>query len=235
MMDFLRRLAPRRDGDTSWAVPVVPSRFSGMRPLSVERGAPDTAPAVAADIARAPRPTDVRSPAPAPLTQRPADRLAPTALPVVPDVPQIRAAQPVPQDRRHQPLTDERVAQPVVTGRDAEPIVTRPVISTSVERRPDVRVETPVVDVRPTRTAVLTHPIAQVTQATAPLSPAAVAERRATSSRVPAVVHVTIDRIEVRAPQAARPAARAPRARASAATVSLTEYLRGPRNQGGAT
>jgi hypothetical protein len=62
------------------------------------------------------------------------------------------------------------------------------------------------------------------------MSAPALAERHAAAAEPRPVVHVTIDRIDVRAPAApARPAA-APRARNAAPSVSLADYLR----QGGA-
>ena len=62
----------------------------------------------------------------------------------------------------------------------------------------------------------------------APLSDVSVASRIAQPRDERPVVHVTIDRIDVRAPPAAKPEPTARRARPQPA-VSLTEYLRGER------
>lgn len=73
----------------------------------------------------------------------------------------------------------------------------------------------------------------QHASAAAPLSEEAVASRQLEPVASQPVIHVTIDRIEVRAPAAP---ARAPRARAAAApSVSLSEYLRRGKRAGGAS
>ena len=63
---------------------------------------------------------------------------------------------------------------------------------------------------------------AQVTRA-APLSPAVVAGRAMAVREQAPVIHVTIDRLDVRAPARAEPARQRPRPQP---TVSLSDYLR---------
>src|SRR4051794_10964219 len=53
MMEFLRGLAPRRDGDRSWAMPVVASRFSSARPLGIESPASERVATIVPDVAHA--------------------------------------------------------------------------------------------------------------------------------------------------------------------------------------
>ena len=65
----------------------------------------------------------------------------------------------------------------------------------------------------------------------APLSPAAVATHAARQANHRPVIHVTIDRIDVRAP-ASPPAALPARRRAAAPRTSLSEYLRGGSRSG---
>ena len=74
--------------------------------------------------------------------------------------------------------------------------------------------------------ALVGQPAARVQGASTPLTEAAVAGRSQTTPAKAPVVHVTIDRIDVRAPAAARPGAaeRRPRPQPS---VSLSDYLGG--------
>jgi hypothetical protein len=69
-----------------------------------------------------------------------------------------------------------------------------------------------------------------------PLRESALAGRAARHSEAPDVVHVTIDRIDVRMPAAARPAQRRDSKPRATSTVALGDYLRrrdGPRSEGG--
>jgi hypothetical protein len=66
-----------------------------------------------------------------------------------------------------------------------------------------------------------------------PLSAAVLAERPRQETNARPVIHVTIDRIEVRSQAAAKQASPA-RRRTSEPAVSLTDYLRRPRPSGGA-
>jgi hypothetical protein len=65
-----------------------------------------------------------------------------------------------------------------------------------------------------------------------PLRETAVAARAASAKPAPTILHVTIDRIEVRAPDAARGAAE-PRRPRPAPAVSLSDYLRDGTKGGG--
>ena len=61
-----------------------------------------------------------------------------------------------------------------------------------------------------------------------PLRIEAIAERQPRAAGEPPIVHVTIDRIDVRLPTAdATPAARERRPRAPSGVASLSDYLRG--------
>lgn len=61
----------------------------------------------------------------------------------------------------------------------------------------------------------------------APLSAAALAARSAMPVREAPVVHITIDRIDIRAPAAPTPAATPPRRKAPSPSTSLADFLRG--------
>jgi hypothetical protein len=74
----------------------------------------------------------------------------------------------------------------------------------------------------PLHVEVQTLPEAPVTRA-APLSPAAVAGRAIAAREQAPVIHVTIDRLDVRAPVRAETARQRPRPQP---TVSLADYLR---------
>lgn len=73
-----------------------------------------------------------------------------------------------------------------------------------------------------TRTEIQVLAETQVTRA-APLSPAVVAGRVMAVREQAPVIHVTIDRLDVRAPARAEPARQRPRPQP---TVSLSDYLR---------
>ena len=74
----------------------------------------------------------------------------------------------------------------------------------------------------PLHLEVQTLPEAPVTRA-APLSPAVVAGRAMAVREQAPVIHVTIDRLDVRAPARAEPARQRPRPQPA---VSLSDYLR---------
>lgn len=231
MMEFLRGLAPRRDGDSSWAAPVVAPRFSSARPLGIESPVSEKPAAVVPDVAHVGRKIESGEPVAA---RRPADdvnhvlpAVATAAMPLVPQLP-IR---PV-HHHHHEPVPVERVLPSVVSVPDLDRIVTTPVVPASPEPRTAVHVEMPAAAVRPLQEATPRQSRSHGAGVPAPLSPAALAERTATHTTPRPIVHVTIDRIEVRVP-AARTATRGSRGRTPTPTVSLTDYLRGPRNGGG--
>jgi hypothetical protein len=233
MMDFLRGLAPRRDGDSSWAAPVLPSRFSGLRPLSVELPGSDAPAGVVADSAREPSPQDLRGAARMQQWQSPPDRPASNVVPVVAATP---PDQPVPathHHHHHERLAVERVLTPVAPPPRVGGIITRPAMPAPAGQATVLRTEMPAVEARPTRPVARRQPLPQTAMVSAPLSAAAVAERKVTQINPRPVIHVTIDRIEVRAPAGTRPAARPARTRETAPTLSLRDYLRGPGDRRG--
>jgi hypothetical protein len=235
MMDFLRGLAPRRDGDASWAVPVVPSRFSESRPLLLAAPPPVHTPGLDTEVAQ-PLPPVMRART-APPTSRPAHDSAVTEAPAPTAAIALQAARP----ERAQDLD----VRPIVLRQPPARVITAPLVehasASEISRRdteppPAARAATPLVLARVTARLAGTPAVERTDAAatvSAPLSAAALAERPAPAA-APPVIHVTIDRIEVRAPAASRPAAAPARSRAHAASVSLTDYLRRSRNPGGA-
>jgi hypothetical protein len=230
MMDFLRGLAPRRDGDSSWAVPALPSRFSGLRPLSVEAPGSDAPAGVVADSARESSPQDLRGAALMQQWQSPPDRPASNGVPVVAPTPPDHPV-PATHHHHHERLAVERVLTPVAPPPRVGGIITRAAMPAPAGQATVLRTELPAVEARPTRSVARRQPLPQTAMVSAPLSAAAVAERKATQTNPRPVIHVTIDRIEVRASSATRPAARP--ARETAPTLSLRDYLRGPGNRRG--
>jgi hypothetical protein len=236
MMDFLRSLAPSRATAPSRAVGVVPSRFEGGRPLS---------------------------PAAAPMGSAWSVDVGPSedALP-----PPVKADRPIsrvpPAETRRHTTSDQSVhLEAAEAGRAASPIarpqpvrvdVAAPLTRTHAQERtpshPTSQSAEPVPAARPDNAAPLRSPAAAVREPVTtrgqrhadggPLSTRAIEIRSASPyGQLPPVVHVTIDRIDVRAPAVAdRPSPRPrPRPRASS-SGSLTDYLRsrhgGPRGGG---
>jgi hypothetical protein len=223
MMDFLRRLAPPRDGDSSRAVAVLPSRFASEVPL---RSVPSEIVTAADDVPHTPiailRAADAE---PARHTQTVATPPAPrkaldpvtiaTTPPVSAAVPErpataresMRPARPI-----HRPVTVDAPVPPL--HRDAAPVAT--------EQSP----RAPVASTRPipaTARPTITPPPAR------PLSPQAVTARTGAREPPRPVIHVTIDRIDVRAPATPARAPTPTQPRAASPSVSLADYLRGGR------
>jgi len=251
MMDFARRLAPPRGADPTLALPVLPALFAGEAPL---RSAPLASPVDGPVWQGAPvAPPQVRPAAPAP---------AGTAAPALVEVPhasappragtapaaivqvvsaeaapqRLAAAQPAwqPQPVPAPQASDlpARVDPERAAAREAKPLAASdPAPQPMLSQRAPQPLRVPA-----QRTALPSVlPAAHETPVVRPLSATALAGRALAPTAPPPVVHVTIDRIDVRAPAApARPSA-APR-RARAPSVSLGDYLRGPagRRQGGA-
>jgi len=236
MMDFLRGLAPRRDGDTSWAVPVVPSRFSESRPLLLAAPSPVHSPGMDADVVQ-PLPPAMRART-APPGSRPAHESAVTEAPAPTAPIALQAARP---ERAHdldvRPIVLRQPPARVITAPLVEHASAAPISRRETEPPSAARAATPLVLARVTARLAATPAVERTDAAatvSAPLSAAALAERPAQQATAPPVIHVTIDRIEVRAPAASRPAAAPARSRAHAPSVSLTDYLRRSRNPGGA-
>ena len=229
MMDFARSLAPLRDSDLTRAVPVLPSRFGGEAPLST-----------------APSPHDEPEPgSPTPTGERPRAAARPSRAGLVTEADDDRLrthAVPAAQRSREHTAENDR---PQRLAADAELLAAAPAPASLRGRAAAERIDgAPSAASPPANTDAA--PIRQAPRALAaaprdgatpprvprrPMSAPALAERHAAAAAEPRpVVHVTIDRIDVRAPAApARPAA-APRARNAAPSVSLADYLR----QGGA-
>lgn len=229
MMDFLRRLAPPREGDRSRAVAVLASRFARDLPL---RSA-----AVPGD--KTSRPED--SPAQAPEPSR--------ALRSQATTPQPQAVHATP--RRPESLVSDNAAPALRKARAALARTALTLEAAPIDRpMPQVPADVILAPPRVHFANAKEAQIAQVPRAStaAPANPAATASpirsaavpthaaplsRQAIDARVqpvaarPPVIHVTIDRIDIRAPAApARPAVPA-RPQPVAPSVSLTDYLRG--------
>lgn len=114
---------------------------------------------------------------------------------------------------RRSPNTSRPMQSSPPLDRAAAPV--RPPLLAASTRRSDAM---PAIQAIRTDRALASH-------AAAPLSDAAMAERGSRASPSQPVIHVTIDRIDVRAAATAKPAAAARRER-RAPTVSLTDYLR---------
>jgi len=190
-MDFLRRLAPPREGDRSHAVAVLPSRFSGDLPLR-SASTPSDAPVIFDD---APAPSSAQTPSPHMHTALPvgpaaADGAHPVASAPV-DAPHAWPREPTPPARRHDAGA---VAYDELAAKQAQAIAAAPA---HAQARPA------------TARPVVAPPVAS------PLSQGTVAARAHPAESPRPVIHVTIDRIDVRAPAA--PSHAAPAKRASAA------------------
>lgn len=218
-MDYLRRLNPahadcssaaRLDAPAAMmAMPVLPSAAfeEVVAPLSTNPAVARAAkpgPAPVRTIQRPPSEPSLRA---APLTDVatpravPSDRpaTAPTAL-----APIGIARLPVPPS-----LQPARATPPSV---DAEPAVVTPLLYAEAGPSPAAR--------RPESSVVAVLP--------QPLRPEAVRERERAAADEPApIIHVTIDRIDVRLPSAAATPPALSRRRAAPAVGALGDYLRG--------
>jgi hypothetical protein len=223
---FLEQLAPANLKQSA-VRPVLPSRFA---PASAE-GLPgeltaavvtDPPPEISGDrlAGRSERQFGQGSadaPRPAGAAHSPLQAPAITGLPAPPSRPELAAVGPIPRAASAEAMARRG---PVVlpSGKRGEetPSFNRP-----VERR-----VTKAADLRLTAEPVA--PPAYLVDPQAPLREIVVRHRAATeTSRAPAEIHVTIDRIDVRAPAAAaaEPAGPASRAR-RAPSLSLVDYLR---------
>ena len=221
MMDFLRALAPSRAAANTRALPVVPSRFESERPLAhvmttaaIETRAQDPA------IARLPEPAREHGVEWAPLS----DDEAVTAE----------------SDERF--ATSPRVEQ-ARTRSTSRPLQVRAEVNTrdTAERAGRLRPMPPashaIAVVRAAQTVTTSQRVPAVTigrrvsntegpsTAHGPLSSGAVAARVVPPAEIRPVIHVTIDRIDVRAPSGPERASSRPRPRAHS-SGSLTDYLR---------
>lgn len=256
-MHFLRELAQlSRDGasNPSNARAALHTRFAPAQREAAESqalaGSADfetslsTAPA-AGDRATLPGPV---SPPPRVRGQAMHHGQQPTIAKQAATVPQgnsvVLTPMPVPRESVPSPGTTPAYPDSVfpaasVAGRAAEPLVRADFAAQSTESRAQHDLEAGIRPPLENRAIARNNfsprmqpaDFVQQASAAAPLSEEAVASRQLEPVASQPVIHVTIDRIEVRAP-----AAPAPRARASAApSVSLSEYLRRGKHAGGAS
>jgi hypothetical protein len=224
-MDFLRRLAPLRDTDTTRAVAVLPSRFASESPLRTGIESPDS-PRTVLDAGD-------------PLPTRGAEGLPPSVPASGVSRREAVAGEPsrsVPPPTRGEPLRPEGAPpSSLQRTRPADtPVGAVAAAHASRHHRPAAVEHVPPADPQrpgaaPTATAELRAAPTPPTQAlmNLPLSQVAVAQRVLASRDDSPVVHVTIGRIDVVAgtPLPATAARRGPKA-PRPATVTLADYLR---------
>jgi hypothetical protein len=215
MMDFLRALAPQHAHARTRAVAALGSRFESDQPMrrvppavtaESQRDDLDAEPLLRADAL--PRIESVQH---AGSETRAYDLFSARQLsPPEPGERDLSVTFPLSLPRRlNEPVIRERT----VSG-DAEPLspIARPIRSQIATRASVVTPVAPIEEGRVDRT---------------PLSQQAVAARMTPQSERPAVIHVTIDRIDVRAPAStdhrSKPHARS---RTSPSSPSLADYLR---------
>lgn len=233
MMDFARRLAPAA-ADASHAVAALPSRFGGDSPLR------DGVAAAPADAESNTQPAvDAAPPQPkAEHTATPVQRdvrISPAmtigqlttrdATPVGEAVAQslsLRELRPTigPSTETHPALRQNDIAAATNTRMTSTP--ERPVPAETAQATPrEAAIAMP--DVARSVAPIAASPIAP----RSPMSEAALALRSTSPSQPPRpVIHVTIDRIEVRAPASAPSAPSPVPQRTTTSSVSLGDYLR---------
>lgn len=231
MMEFLRGLAPQPANDAARAVAVLPSRFESVWPLRATPAPPASTrvePAAAAlpaiGIASAtasisPAADSVAErPVPTPTRRTHGGHVESTTLPSV-----ARAVLGPPADSPHPERA--RPSRPVDSAlpRHAARFASTLGVSRSTSRTASVRAtDSPAAPVAAGLPVAPRH---------APLSANALAGRTTQGSERRPVIHVTIDRIDVRVPASPDRPKPSPRSRAAPPSVSLTDYLR-PRESG---
>jgi hypothetical protein len=222
MMDFLRGLAPQHAHAKTRAVAALGSRFESNQPMrrvppsaesDVQRD--DLNPEVPSHVDALSRHDTIRH---IESEARPQVRISshpsPSREPVGRDVP---IEGPLPSFRidvrrgiegafihERPDRADDESLLPIARGMRSQ----------AVSHAEAVRVASPIV------------PSADARDDRAPLSQSAVAARMTPQSDRPAVVHVTIDRIDVRAPASTDDRSKPARSRAPSSSPSLAEYLR---------
>ena len=218
-MGFLHHLAGMALGEkqASAAWPSLPSRFAASPFMGTSQGlqvieqATPTMPttSVQPEVVRSPQPRATPPASVAARSQHPPPRAEPHAA----------ASQPVRQEVGSPPPPPAPSIVTVVEPRPS-PENSYAVIDESPERpQPVPAAQRPAA---PPSTKIQVLAKTQVTRA-APLSPAVVAGRVMAVREQAPVIHVTIDRLDVRAPARAEPARQRPRPQP---TVSLSDYLR---------
>ena len=240
MMDFLRRLAPPREGDTTRAVAVLPSRFareSSLRsasgfptanPISQDEGLPESseAPSPPVAVQDGSEPAYVRRAASARRVDRSSIEQRVAGLPPL-DMPGPARAPPVYQGHLES-MTPRSPLRPEAPNTDSED-------ANLVSGSRSGRAQYPASAAFAAEATALPAPASGTRRAAAPLigaprtapplSEGALAARVTQPEEQQAVVHVTIGRIEVTAIHAPAPA-RAVSPRPTRNTVSLADYLR---------
>ena len=238
MMDFLRRLAPRREADLTRAFAVLPSRFAGETPLQATL-APGRMARHPDDDEASLSPNTASASAPAANDTLAAQAHRVTSTPLFQATPRPLAGEPTPGLNREATSParvpgNEKATLPAYAPAEAPGI--HVVNSRAVQGRHDAN------DERAKSANPEPHGLAATSDATRafqnanappaqtrlalPLSQAILAQRTRDSRDHSQVVHVTIGRIEVVATAAPAPATRrstAPRQ----GTVTLADYLRG--------
>ena len=229
-MDFLRGLAPKRDGDMQRAIPLLPSRFGGLRPLS----------AVPASDGAAGGPVEAGDAVPITASSQPTPAAESTSRPELPwhrpgpgAAVTVRAAET--SIKESQPVSMRSPAATAVVPSADRGVAPRVAATAAVRLAASMTrsgVEAP--NAGQPAVVVPRRYREVVTSISRPLSETVLAARPSMQAEARPVIHVTIDRLEVRAPKPERPAPASVRTRAAAPSLSLNEYLRRPRNPGGA-
>jgi hypothetical protein len=198
MMDFVRRLAPRRDGDSTRAVGVLPSRFASERPMRATVGeAPAAHPQSVTDVQPLQAALDVE----------------PTRGETVDATPLTR---PLLRTKGEAPDVDSD-ARALPDRHSANSMHAKP---GHLETHNHATAEAPHRSVQNVTAPLASPRVAQ------PLSQAILAQRPRQSDDDGQVVHVTIGRIDVVANTTPSPAVRrSPKSREP--KVTLADYLRG--------
>jgi hypothetical protein len=238
MMEFLRALAPKRDGDPSRAVAVVPSRFAIERPMTA---LPMAAPHVESDVPppamdssprsvehRAEQPHEAPMPGASLVVARPVGDAQRQREPAGESSPRVASREPRRDDAG--PLRPLRISPAVSPpsggiGRfDLQGREPREQAPATVPRAPAIAAATISPQAREPMRAV-PAPLAAAAQP--PMSRAFLAARVNPRADRSPVIEVTIDRLEVRAAAPVERMTPAIKRRAASPSVPLADYLRG--------
>jgi hypothetical protein len=238
MMEFARRLAPLREGDATRATAALPSRFAAESPLRVAASPRvDDEQPVLETAAHAPTVTRrVRAPD-APHAAAPEVDAA-TVVVAESRGDRSRQSSATPAPREHRAEAAELPAAPTRLVAQAQPHeAPAPHRVIAAVAAPDAvdAARASSVRQRPVQTANAA-PLGNTNGPAVrhePMSAAALAARNSQPAEQRPIIHVTIDRIDVRAPAAPARPAPAPRARTATPTVSLGDYLRARANKPG--
>ena len=240
MMDFLRRLALPREGDTTRAVAALPSRFARESPLrsalvfptanptDQDEGLPESSEALSPPAAMQDRgeSADVRRASSTRAVDRSGTEQRVAGLPLL-DVQGLANAPPVHPGHRES-ITPRPTLMREAPNTDSE---NADLVGDPHAGRAQLRVgaafaaEATSLPERASGTRHATAPLTSAPRTTPPMSEGALAARVTQPEEQQAVVHVTIGRIEVTAINSPAPA-RAVSPRPPPNTVSLADYLR---------